>query len=327
MAKREHAEFSAKLESVIKQLETETGLYIPHTDREVKMGGQKGKGIGIIFTKLPKEKQPAGATGKRGAKWHYSVHAENYAPEWAVIAIKDVSNGIRDIAAARLRAAFANTLLPAGYKVSGSPGEFKLTRNGKLVGIFKQMSRALIAVDSEAWEDKKLREMDATGTSKLTRPETDDEPDKLTREGTQESESYEGKESERSVLGRDDQEKFRRAVLSAYGGKCCITGLNVPELLNASHIVPWSKNPEQRLNPRNGLCLNALHDRAFDRGLITVLPNGKVKVSAYLREKAKTCCESAFLIGCDGKKIAAPELDKFKPAAEFLKRHNRKFSG
>ena len=116
-----------------------------------------------------------------------------------------------------------------------------------------------------------------------------------------------GEERERIVRERRNQYLFRRNVLSAYGGKCCITGLNVPELLNASHIVPWSENPEQRLNPKNGLCLNALHDRAFDRGLITVLPNGKVKVSAYLREKAKTCCESAFLTGCDGKKIAEPD--------------------
>ena len=133
-----------------------------------------------------------------------------------------------------------------------------------------------------------------------------------------------GEERERIVRERRNQYLFRRNVLSAYGGKCCITGLNVPELLNASHIVPWSKNPEQRLNPRNGLCLNALHDRAFDRGLITVLPNGKVKVSAYLREKAKTCCESAFLTGCDGKKIAEPDKHEFKPATEFLEHHNQK---
>ena len=133
-----------------------------------------------------------------------------------------------------------------------------------------------------------------------------------------------GEERERIVRERRNQYLFRRNVLSAYGGKCCITGLNVPELLNASHIVPWSENPEQRLNPKNGLCLNALHDRAFDRGLITVLPNGKVKVSAYLREKAKTCCESAFLTGCDGKKIAEPDKHEFKPATEFLEHHNQK---
>ena len=27
-------------------------------------------------------------------------------------------------------------------------------------------------------------------------------------------------------------------VLAAYGARCCITGLSIPQLLNASHIVP-----------------------------------------------------------------------------------------
>ena len=128
----------------------------------------------------------------------------------------------------------------------------------------------------------------------------------------------EGEERARLVRVRVNQGFFRRAVLSAYGEKCCITGLGAPELLNASHIVPWHEN-RGRLDPSNGLCLNALHDRAFDRGLITVRTDGAVMVSGDLREKAKTCRESAFIIGCDGNKIDEP--DKFKPAADFLEYH------
>ena len=131
----------------------------------------------------------------------------------------------------------------------------------------------------------------------------------------------EGREKERIVRVRVNQAFFRSAVLAAYNETCCITRLAVPELLNASHIVPW-KEDCGRLNPSNGLCLNALHDRAFDRGLITVRTDGFVAVSEQLREKAETCKESAFVVGCDGVKILMP--DKFEPATEFLEWHGEK---
>ena len=127
-----------------------------------------------------------------------------------------------------------------------------------------------------------------------------------------------GREKERIVRARINQGIFRSAVLAAYDNSCCITGLAAPELLNASHIIPWREDRE-RLNPSNGLCLNALHDRAFDRGLITIRPSGIIVISEQLREKAETCKESAFVVGCDGGKIRMP--DKFKPAAEFLEWH------
>ena len=79
-----------------------------------------------------------------------------------------------------------------------------------------------------------------------------------------------GVEREAIVRLRVNQSFFRRRVLSAYGYRCCVTGLTVPELLVASHIVPWAEDPLNRLNVRNGLCLNALHDRAFDRGLMWI---------------------------------------------------------
>jgi hypothetical protein len=54
---------------------------------------------------------------------------------------------------------------------------------------------------------------------------------------------------------RIKQHFFRRAVLSSYRGRCCMSGLSEPRLLLASHIVPWSKDKANRLNPSNGLCL------------------------------------------------------------------------
>jgi len=68
---------------------------------------------------------------------------------------------------------------------------------------------------------------------------------------------------------RVGQRYFRQIVLNAYGGRCALTGMGIRSMLVASHIIPWSQAEEHRLDPRNGIALNALHDKAFDRGLIT----------------------------------------------------------
>jgi putative restriction endonuclease len=77
-------------------------------------------------------------------------------------------------------------------------------------------------------------------------------------------------ETTRLVRARLVQGFFRDAVLSSYEFKCSICRIDLPEILSASHIIPWSKNVERRADPRNGLCLCALHDRAFDRGLLSI---------------------------------------------------------
>ena len=120
---------------------------------------------------------------------------------------------------------------------------------------------------------------------------------------------------------RVNQSFFRRAVLSAYRGRCCVTGLGVPELLNASHIVPWRENERERLNPQNGLCLNALHDRAFDRGMITITPDGVIRISPRLLAAARKSDKSAFIAESDGREIEPPA--KFPPERKFLEYHNR----
>ena len=77
---------------------------------------------------------------------------------------------------------------------------------------------------------------------------------------------------------RVNQARFRRAVLASYDATCCINGLQHTKLVFASHIVPWSQDKKNRLNPQNGLCLSALRDRAFDQGLLTVMPDLTVRV-------------------------------------------------
>ncbi|OYT11200.1 MAG: restriction endonuclease [Bacteroidetes bacterium 4572_112] len=79
---------------------------------------------------------------------------------------------------------------------------------------------------------------------------------------------FDGYTKERVVQTRVNQNLFRRIVLSNYNSKCAISRIDIPTLLVASHIKPWSEDESNRLNPSNGICLNNLYDRAFDRGLI-----------------------------------------------------------
>lgn len=136
----------------------------------------------------------------------------------------------------------------------------------------------------------------------------------------EEEQFEEGKESERIVRVRVKQNFFRQMVLASYSYRCCITGLAVPELLNASHIVPWVVDPKNRLNPRNGLCLNSLHDRAFDRGLLTITTDYRVKMSTKLKMLSDDA-SLLLLLRYDNVRVNLP--DRFVPDNNFLAYHNK----
>lgn len=110
---------------------------------------------------------------------------------------------------------------------------------------------------------------------------------KITLPNITDSIIHEGHNIEYSAKYRIGQQFFRDAVLSADNNTCCITGISIPELLIASHLKPWSKSDDknEKANPRNGLCLNALHDRAFDQGYITLDKNYAIIVSDRLKKK------------------------------------------
>ena len=120
------------------------------------------------------------------------------------------------------------------------------------------------------------------------------------------------------ATARVGQSFFRKTILSAYNGRCCITGLSLPNLLVASHIVPWSHDAAHRVNPKNGLLLSALHDRAFDTGIITITDDMTVLVSKrYLENEDEFFAESISVYG--GRSISLPQ--KFEPHSEFLRYH------
>jgi putative restriction endonuclease len=129
-----------------------------------------------------------------------------------------------------------------------------------------------------------------------------------------------GIERDALIRVRVNQSFFRRRIISAYNRRCCVTGLSVPELLVASHIVPWSQDPANRLNPRNGLCLNALHDKAFDRGLMWIEDGYVVRISEKLRvDKFEKDSAMSWLRGFEGATLRLPQ--KFTPDPELLRRH------
>ena len=132
-------------------------------------------------------------------------------------------------------------------------------------------------------------------------------------------------EREAVVKVRLNQVRFRRWVLASYGGRCCITGLKEPKLLIASHIVPWAEDPVHRLNPRNGLCLSPLYDRAFDQGLITITPVSlQIRIGRRLREAVEDTYVQQAFAALDGVPIRAS--DRLRPDDELLAWHQRRYS-
>ncbi len=68
------------------------------------------------------------------------------------------------------------------------------------------------------------------------------------------------------------------------------------------------------MDPSNGLCFSALHDKAYDRGLITVTPDFLVRVSSQLQECSDSPLAQDYLLGLEGVKIQLPK--------KFIRREN-----
>jgi putative restriction endonuclease len=116
---------------------------------------------------------------------------------------------------------------------------------------------------------------------------------------------------------------FRRAVLSAYEYRCCISGQTLPDMLIASHIKPFNicRSSGDRTTPENGLCLNVFYDKAFDQGYITIDPSLTIWVSPRVRDFPDAFTEQ-WLIDLQGSSIELP--GRFRPRREFLEYHNEK---
>lgn len=118
---------------------------------------------------------------------------------------------------------------------------------------------------------------------------------------------------------RVNQNVFRQMVLANYSGKCAITGIDIPDLLFASHIIPWASNEQERLNPENGICLSALYDKAFDRGLIGFNSQYKVVLSSEVKKYRNRDYFDGYFRSVENVEIAMPQ--KYMPNPRFLEWH------
>jgi putative restriction endonuclease len=126
-------------------------------------------------------------------------------------------------------------------------------------------------------------------------------------------------EIERKVKVRLGQQFFRRVIITSYGSKCCVCGMPIPELLIASHIVPWRDNENLRVNPHNGLCLCTLHDKGFDRGFFTIGEDYEIVIGKAIRQYLpNSAVDNGFKI-YEGQMISIP--DKFIPKQDLLAIH------
>lgn len=133
-----------------------------------------------------------------------------------------------------------------------------------------------------------------------------------------------GREREALVKQRVNQAYFRRLVLARYEAQCCLTGLDDPRLLVAAHIVPWAEAPELRVDPRNGLCLGALHDRAFEVGILTIDAGYRVHVDDRFASSGSERGR-AVIVDLHGRELHFS--GELRPSPELLERHRAKFVG
>jgi putative restriction endonuclease len=128
-------------------------------------------------------------------------------------------------------------------------------------------------------------------------------------------------ETLRTVKTRRVQAFFRRTVLESYNHRCAISGLAIPELLVASHIIPWADDESRRADPTNGIALNALYDKAFDRKLISFDENFRLVLSERIKKQSKDEMVKEYFLKFEGKELEMPY--RFLPDIETMNIHHK----
>ncbi len=132
---------------------------------------------------------------------------------------------------------------------------------------------------------------------------------------------FEGKEAIKERKVRINQKGFRRIILEIYQNRCCITGLDIPRINIASHIIPLADNKKTRMDPRNGLCLSATYDKAFDNHLITFDEDYRLVVSKEIREHYRNDHARELFGEREGQVIHLPRKLERYPLQQYLEMH------
>jgi len=118
---------------------------------------------------------------------------------------------------------------------------------------------------------------------------------------------------------------FRRIVIKAYDHRCALCGVRIitPEqhtVVDAAHIVPWSKSQNDDI--RNGMALCKLCHWAFDEGMMGVSKNYEVITS---RQIAAIPNAPGFLLTLSGRGIIPPSDHDLWPAQHYLAEHRKEW--
>lgn len=116
-----------------------------------------------------------------------------------------------------------------------------------------------------------------------------------------------------SINQRRGQKNFRKELLRAYSAKCCITGCDIVEILEAAHIYPYKGDSTNKTY--NGLLMRTDIHTLFDLGLIAINPiNYSVEVSDTIKD-------DNFYRVLEGKRVNLPREESDKPNPEYLHYH------
>lgn len=132
----------------------------------------------------------------------------------------------------------------------------------------------------------------------------------------------EGLDVRREVKTRKGHTQWAKIIRAEYRHQCCFTGLEVPQVLRASHIVGWAEDKKNRLNPENGLLLSATYDAAFDKHLISLDEDYRMIVSPVLRDHYNSESAKEFFLSKEGRAISRPI--KYSPDQVLLQKHREK---
>jgi hypothetical protein len=115
-------------------------------------------------------------------------------------------------------------------------------------------------------------------------------------------------------------EKFAARVKANYAMTCAMCDIAEQDFLVAGHIVAWSEDEQNRLNPANGLCLCVLHDRAFERGYLFLDEQLHIRMNPNLSPTSPLGRQLGNVVG---QRIRLPTAHP--PDPNLLKRHRDRF--
>lgn len=135
--------------------------------------------------------------------------------------------------------------------------------------------------------------------------------------------SQDGRERIAQAKVRIGQGAFRKMILSNYNDRCCITGLDIPAVNRASHIIGWAdpKGRKIRMDPHNGLCLSATYDAAFDKHLISLDQDFRVILSREIKDHYTSESVQTYFTKIEGTTIELPK--RFQPEQKYLEVHRK----